>query len=110
MPARSNAPVCTSCTVGLLPLLCVLLPTTTTGPLGDLVRPPGLKVGGYMFDVNTFRWLKIASIDEVKTGPAAPFIRFTTDPEDVDPSPRPRASFPAMFPNNVVEAYTLKKN
>jgi hypothetical protein len=79
-----------------------------TGP-----RPPGLKVGGYMFDAATFRWLKIASFEETTfttpSGAVAGF-RFTTDPEDIDPSPRPRIGFPAMFPNNVVEAYTLKKN
>lgn len=76
-------------------------------------RPAGMKVGGYMFDVATFRWLKIASLEQITiTTPTgtAPGVRFTTDPEDIDPSPRPRAGFPAMFPNNVVEAYTLKKN
>lgn len=82
---------------------------TTADALGDLVRPPGMRVGGYMFDAATFRWLKIATIDEVKSADP-PFLRFTTDPEDIDPSPRPRAVVPAMFPNNVVEAYTLKKN
>lgn len=76
-------------------------------------RPAGMRVGGYMFDVATFRWLKIASLEQVTiTTPSGttPGIRFTTDPEDIDPSPQPRLGFPAMFPNNVVEAYTLKKN
>jgi Tfp pilus assembly protein PilV len=76
---------------------------------GSLDRPPGMRVGGYMFDVNTFRWLKIASITDVKSA-TPPFIRFTTDPEDIDPLIQPRVGFQAMFPRNVVEAYTLKKD
>jgi Tfp pilus assembly protein PilV len=70
--------------------------------------PPGLKVGGWMFDMNAFRWLKIASIQNVtKSGVSG--LRFTTDPEEEDPSPRARTGIPAMFPRGVVEAYTLKK-
>lgn len=83
------------------------MPSADADGDGSLDRPPGMQVGGYMFDVNTFRWLKIASITDVKS---AGIIRFTTDPEDIDPSIQPRVGFPAMFPRNVVEAYTLKKD
>lgn len=77
-----------------------------TGGTGGL--PPGLERGGWMFDLYTFRWWKIASVQEfMKSG--VKWARFTTDPEELDPSPRPRTTVYAIFPRNVVEAYTLKK-
>ncbi|HEX6986931.1 MAG TPA: hypothetical protein VF170_16255, partial [Planctomycetaceae bacterium] len=82
--------------------------------------PPGLKVGGWMFDLYTFRWWKIASVREANVplagGGTAPGLRFTVDPEEVDPSAEargvgmPRGPVYAIFPRNVVEAYTLKKD
>ncbi|MBA3312532.1 MAG: hypothetical protein M3552_22835, partial [Planctomycetota bacterium] len=67
--------------------------------------PPGLKVGGWMFDMSAFRWMKVASLQPITGG-----FRYTTDPEEEDPSPAPRIGIPVMFPRGVVEAYTLKKD
>lgn len=85
-----------------------------------LAKPPGLVVGGWMFDANNFRWWKISSLREgvsiiTPTG-ARTGIRFNVSPEEFDPSAEirglgaPKGPVYAMFPRNVVEAYTLKKD
>lgn len=69
------------------------------------VTPPGLVAGGWMFDANAFRWWKISSVRE-----QGGLVRFNVDPEEYDPNPQARGPVYAMFPRNVVEAYTLEKD
>jgi hypothetical protein len=85
--------------------------TLNPGDNGGAV-PPGLEPREWMFDLYTFRWWKIARVQEPDSSGV---IRFSTDPEELDPSPRlrgvgaPSGPVYAIFPRNVVEAYTLKK-
>ena len=82
--------------------------TETAGTYNEYLvptpRPAGLKVGGFMFDVATFRWFKITAVED-KATPAV----FTTDANDIDIVTTAR-TFTAMFPRNVVETYTLRKD
>ena len=83
-----------------------------------VARPEGLKPGGFMFDTAAFRWLRIVSVPDEPAADGT--LTFKTDPSEVDPFPAPGApfvagktvdrTFQAMFPRNVVEAYTLKKD
>ena len=65
-----------------------------------------------MFDLYTFRWWKITGVQTLPSG----LIRYTVNPEEVDPSAAPRGPGTqggpvyAIFPTNVVEAYTLKRD
>lgn len=81
--------------------------------------PPGLEVGGHMFDVSTFRWWKIASLQKTTVDGVPNSLRIGVDPEEIDPSAEGRLynSDPALdrsarviFPRNVVDTYTLQKN
>ena len=84
---------------------------------GALVNaPPGFERGGWMFDLDEFRWWKIVDIQKLDTNGDGAYdgSRFATDPAAFDDAKaHPRAAIPphvrAIFPQNIIEVYTLKK-
>lgn len=68
--------------------------------------PPGLKQGGWMLDLDSFRWWKIAQLkrDNARNG-----YWIATDSEEYDPGTSSNKPIKAVFPGNIVEVYNLKK-
>ena len=88
------------------------LPIATNGITSDGLGgwtglPPGFERGGWMFDLNSFRWWEIVDIQEIKSGGATIGFRFATDSEEYDSTFTGR-TVQAIFPQNIIEVYTLK--